>query len=698
MRRRGRASREWGALRSDVDLTKEQIEDRAHQLLDQMNLTEKTGQMSGDIPLLQGLTWLFMAYNDRPVPAGENQRLSIPGIRFSDGPRGVVMNQSTCFPVAMARGASWDTALEERIGEAIGVEARSQGANLVASVCINLLRHPAWGRAQETYGEDTHHLGEMGAAAVRGIQRHIMACAKHFAANSIENSRLWVDIRMDERTLREVYLPHFKRCVDEGLAAVMAAYNKVNGHYCAHNRHLLKDILKGEWGFEGFVMSDFVYGVHHATAANAGLDMEMPFDTHFGRRLRKLVREGTVSEKTVDEAVLRILRQKIRFAQVGQTGAYRRDRVLSREHKALAREAARKSIVLLRNQVLPGSTKRSLPFRFADIKTLAVIGRLATAPNIGDNGSSRVRPPYVVTALEGIREAAPQSMEILHCYGRSLDRAAATARRADAAVVIVGYTEKDEGERILRKGGDRKILTLRPNDEALILRVAAENPNTVVVLIGGSAIITEAWRERVAAILMAWYPGMEGGYALADILFGKVNPSAKLPCSFPASESLLPPFNNRAKSVKYGYFHGYRLTDKEGHTPAFPFGYGLSYTTFAFSDLRLDKEEVGAKGRLKVSVNVTNSGHVAGEEVVQLYIGCERSTVPRPVKELKGFSKVHLDPGETKRVEFSVKARQLAYYDEQAKHWKTEPGDYRMYVGSSSRTEDLLSARFRIHG
>ena len=698
MSKKDTVARGWGALKSDVPLTEEQIEDKARHFLDQMTLAEKTGQMSGDLPLLQGVTWLFMAYNDRPVPAGENERLSIPGIRFSDGPRGVVLNQSTCFPVAMARGASWDTSLEERIGEAMGVEARSQGANLVASVCINVLRHPAWGRAQETYGEDPYHLGEMGAAAVRGIQRHIMACVKHFAANNIENSRLWVDIRMDERTLREVYLPHFRRCVEEGAAVVMSAYNKVNGHYCAHNHHLLRDILKNEWGFRGFVMSDFVYGVHDATAANAGLDMEMPFDTHFGKQLRQLVQEGKVLEETIDEAVLRILRQKIRFAQVGQASVYRHDRVLSKEHKALAREAAHKSMVLLKNDAASHTKHILLPFRSKDIKRLAVIGRLATVSNIGDNGSSRVRPPYVVTPLEGIRAAAPQGMEILHCYGRSLDRAAKTARQANAAVVIVGYTEKDEGERILRRGGDRKTLTLSPADEALILRVAAENPNTAVVLMGGGAIVTEVWRKKVAAILMAWYPGMEGGHALADILFGKVNPSARLPCSFPRSESQLPPFDNRAKALEYGYFHGYRLMDKEGHKPAFPFGFGLSYTTFAFNDLRIDKEEVGSKGTLRIHVDVTNTGHVAGEEVVQIYVGCESPSVPRPLKELKGFSKVHLDPGQTRRVDFSIGVRQLAYYDTKSKSWIVELGNYRVHVGPSSRREDLLTAQFRVHG
>ncbi len=244
-------------------LTNEQIDEKARHLLTLMSLKEKIQQMSGCTPLFPGLFEVWLAYNMRPLPAGENARLSVPAICFSDGPRGVVMNHSTCFPVTMARGASWDTALEERIGDAMGVEARSLGANFMGSVCINLLRHPAWGRSQETYGEDPYHLGEMGAALVRGIQRHAMACVKHFAANSIENSRWHVDVRMNERTLREVYLPHFKGCVDEGAAAVMTAYNKVNGHYCGHNSHLLRDILKKEWGFRGLVMSDFVLGIRN---------------------------------------------------------------------------------------------------------------------------------------------------------------------------------------------------------------------------------------------------------------------------------------------------------------------------------------------------------------------------------------------------------------------------------------------------
>ncbi len=698
MTRAKRVPGEWGALKADVVLSKGQVEERAKHLLAQMNLKEKVRQMSGDTPLVSGVAWLFVGYNRRPIPAGENRRLSIPGIRFSDGPRGVVVYRSTCFPVSMARGASWDIELEERIGDAMGVEARSQGANLLGNVCINVLRHPAWGRAQETYGEDPFHLGEMGAASVRGVQRHIMACVKHYAANSIENARFRVDVRMNERTLREVYSPHFKRCVDEGAAVVMSAYNKVNGHYCGHNRHLLRDILKSEWGFQGFVVSDFMWGIRSAGAAAAGLDLEMPFTVHFGKKLVKLVREGKFPEDVVDEAVLRILRQKIRFAQAGESERYNPQAVVSAAHKALAREAAQKSMVLLKNERTGGDDHRVLPIDVARVKRLAVIGKLAAVPNIGDTGSSMVRPPYVVTPLVGLRRTAPEDCRITYNDGKNTGRAVDAARGADTVVVIVGNTRKDEGEYLFHRSGDRDALTLKPRDEALILRIAAANPKTVVVLMGGSAVVTESWREKVPAVLMAWYPGMEGGNALADILFGKVSPSAKLPCSFPRSESQLPFFDKRAKSIEYGYFHGYRLMDKEGHEPAFPFGFGLSYTTFAYRDLRLDGTEIPTDGTLRVSVDVTNTGGVAGEEVVQLYVGYEGSQVERCLKELKGFAKVHLAPGETKPVVFALPARRLAYYDEQRANWVIEPITYTVYVGPSSRAQELLSAQFSVGG
>ncbi len=691
---------EWGILKPSKPLSKRRIDEKARDLMSQMSLAEKIHQMSGDIPLVLGTIEMQLAYNRRPYPAGENTRLGIPGIRFSDGPRGVVMYNSTCFPVTMARGATWDTDLEERVGDAIGVEARSQGANFFGGVCINLLRHPAWGRAQETYGEDPFQLGEMGAALVRGVQRHIMACVKHFATNSMENARFKVDVRISERALREIYLPHFKRCIDEGAASVMSAYNKVNGEYCGHSRHLLRDILKNEWGFDGFVISDFLLGIRKTIdAVEGGMDIEMPFTWHFGKKLYKQVKCGRVNEALIDDAVLRILRQKIRFAQTGEPDRYGKHAVVCDAHKKLAREVAQKSIVLLKNeQAGKNRNPPLLPIDPLKISKIAVIGRLAIAKNIGDSGSSMVRPPYVVTPLEGIRGVLESNIKITYNNGKNIQSAAKQAGTADIAIIIAGYTHRHEGEYIPipPKGGDREFLSLRAHDEKLIGQVASKNPKTVVVMIGGSAIITENWRRKVPSILMAWYPGMEGGHAIADILFGKVNPSGKLPCVFPKSEKHLPFFDKKAKSIEYGLYHGYRLLDRNDHKPAFPFGFGLSYTTFEYANIGLDKSEIGVDDEVRIRVDITNTGNYTGEEVTQLYVGYENPSVERPVKELKGFTKTWLNPADTKQIEFVLTSDQLAYYCKDRLSWVVEQGLYRLFVGPSSRPEDLLETQLRI--
>ncbi len=691
---------EWGSLTVDQPLSKDQIEVKAKSLLAEMSLEEKISQMSADTPYLTGMFEMVRAYNTHPLPAGENLRLGIPGVRFSDGPRGVVMYHSTCFPVSMGRGASWDVELEERIGDAIGVEARSQGANYFGGVCINLLRHPAWGRAQETYGEDTYHLGEMGAALVRGVQRHIMACIKHYACNSMENARFKVDVQAGERTLQEVYLPHFKRCVDEGAASVMSAYNQVDGAYCGHNKHLLRDILKDQWGFEGFVLSDFIWGIRDAKAAAlGGLDIEMPFQMHYKRNLRKLVERGEVPVELIDDAVLRILRQKVRFAQVGEPERYGPQAVVSAEHVALAREAAAKSVVLLKNDPVADG-KAVLPVDLSTVKKIALIGQLGAVPNTGDRGSSNVRPPYVITPYDGIRSAAMEAgVEMVFNGGNKISEAAQAAAAADVAVIVAGYTHKDEGEYVdspFSFGGDRDLLTLKPHDEALIQAVAAANPNTVVVMVGGSAVITENWREQVPAMLMAWYTGMEGGNALADILFGKVNPSGHLPVSFPKSLDDLPFFDKNAAQISYDLYHGYRLLDKKGAEPAFAFGFGLSYTTFAVKNLGLDRSTAGADDVVTACVDVSNTGDRAGEVVVQLYAGFPDAGIDRPSRELKGFSKLHLEPGETRPVSIALPVRKLSYYDVEGSAWVVTPGAYQVLVGLSSRPADLLEAKIAV--
>ena len=685
----------------DIDppesLSQAQIETKAKNILSKMSLEEKIHQMSGDIPFFPGILELGFAYNTRPYPAGANLRLGIPPILFSDGPRGIVVGHSTCFPVSMARGATWDVELEERIGDAIGTEARSQGINFFAGICINLLRHPAWGRAQETYGEDPHLLGEMGTAMIRGVQRHVMGCVKHYAANSMEDARFKVNVMINERALHEVYLPHFKRCVDQGVASVMTAYNKVNGEYCGHNGHLIQEILKTRWGFKGFVVSDFVWGLREAEAAvKAGMDLEMPLVMHYRKKLKSLAERSVVSMTLIDESVLRILKQKIRFASIGEPHRYNKEVVAGPTHRALTLEAAQKSIVLLKNEFIQGSGKKLLPLNVNHLHRILVLGKLAKEPNIGDKGSSQVRPAGVITPYQGIQSLAGKFSEIEYDNGQNLRRAENKARNAEATIIVAGLTFREEGENLRWRGGDRESLTLNTADEILIQAISKVNPRTIVVLMGGSAIITEAWREEVPAIVMTWYPGMEGGHAIADVLFGKVNPSGKLPCTFPKSTDQLPFFAKDADSIEYGLYHGYRLIDKNGYGPAFPFGFGLSYTTFRYSDLEVYQAQVGIDGRAQLSVVVTNTGEVEGDEIVQLYVGCENSRVDRPVKELRGFQRIRISPSQSKKVYFELPVKQLAYYDEEQKSFIVEPTDYQIYVGSSSRNKDLLKRSISI--
>jgi len=683
----------WNEL---AGLSVEEIEKKAREILARMTLDQKVHQMSGDGPFVRGSIDMLKRYNKEPYVAGEDKDLGIKGIHFADGPRGVVMGKSTCFPVSMARGASFDPELEERIGDVIGIEGRSQGANFFGGVCINLLRHPAWGRAQETYGEDPFLLGIMGSALVRGTQKHVMACAKHFAANSMENARFKVDINIDERTLREVYLPHFRKCVEAGVASLMSAYNKVNGEHCGHNSHLLRDILKKDWNFKGFVISDFTLGVRDARAGvNGGLDIEMPFGWKMKPgKLVKLVKKGEISEKHIDEAVIRILRQKLLFNLDRDPDLYNQAKVACKEHVQLALEAARKSTVLLKND------NQLLPLDRQDLKKIAVIGKLADKENTGDMGSSKVYPPHVITPFQGIKNAAGENVEVISDDGRKIDRAKKLARDADVVIIVAGYTHEEEGEYIptpgFTKGGDRDSLALTPHDEKLISALSDDNPDCTVILEGGSAIMTETWNEKVPAILMAWYPGMEGGTALGEIIFGDTNPSGKLPVVFPENQDQLPFFDKDTKKIDYGYYHGYRLMDKQDNRAAFAFGYGLSYTTYSYANPSVDKEEIVNNGAVTISIDVTNTGNRAGEEIVQLYIGYRNSAVDRPVKDLKGFQRVALNPGETKTVNMLLSATDLAYYDVTTKGWKIEPIDYIVHVGSSSRKEDLLTTTFKV--
>ena len=688
------------------DVDDEELDGIVDGLMARMSLQEKVEQLSGDggFPLLIRLGAMVLLYGRFPnMYAGRNERRGIPPLSFSDGPRGVVVGKATCFPVAMARGASWDVELEARVGDALGQEVRAVGANYFGGLCINLLRHPGWGRAQETYGEDPHHLGEMGVALLTAVQRHnVMACAKHFALNSIENSRFYVDVTLDDRTAHEVYLPHFRCCVDAGVASVMSAYNKARGRWCGHSDWLLDEVLRRDWGFEGFVTSDWLWGIHDTVEpALAGMDVEMPRTKHYGRKLLAAVRDGSVPTSVIDRNARRVVRTKLRTVTRDDPQAYPRELIACDRHRALAREAAEKSMVLLRND---GDV---LPFDCNAVRKLAVIGELAEAPNTGDRGSSRVSPPDVVTFLDGLREFLGDRGEVVFDRGRDLDRARAAADGADAVVLVVGRRPDDEGENLnsnhrpgesrrVSRGGDRDSLRLRPSEEALIADLAPRHANCVVVLVGGSAIVVEPWRASAPAILMAWYPGMAGGTALARILFGEVNPSGRLPFTVPVDSSQLPPFDPAAPTAEYGYFHGYTWMENQRLRPAYPFGFGLSYTRFAFEALELEQPEIPIDGEVVARVTVRNVGERVGSVVAQCYVGFPESAVERPAKLLRGFTKVSLDPGESHQLTLRVPARSLAWFDPASREWVVESVRHTLWVGSSSDDTDLHRVEFRL--
>lgn len=690
------------------NLTYQEADEIAVDLVSQMTFEEKLGQMTGDMSFLDiasGLTSVLVFETIPIVASGENERLNIPPFTFTDGPRGVVVTEATAFPVAMARGATWDRDLEFQVGDAIGKEARAAGANYFGGVCINLLRHPAWGRAQETFGEDPWHLGKMGVSLISGVQQHnVMACAKHYALNSIEESRFKVDVSVDERTLREVYLPHFKMAVDADVASIMSAYNKVRGEFAGHNRYLLTEILRNEWNFEGFVTSDWLFGLRDGVkGVNAGMDVEMPLDQQYTpEKLNPALESGEISIDQIDVMVRRVVRTKLLYITNTDSQEYADEILASEEHQQLALEVAEKSMVLLKND------NDILPLSVAEIESLAVIGELADSDHTGDRGSSGTHPPYIITILDGLQDYSNGSFEVIYNDGTDIESAIQTAERADAVVYVVGYKSEDEGEYITSgdpevapenqwgEGGDRPNLFLKPHDQNLLMESLPVNQNSVVTLIGGSGIMTNNWDQLTPSILMAWYPGMMGGEALANILFGKVNPSGKLPLSIPKDEDHLPFFQADTDSIHYGYYHGYTLLEKNNIEPAYPFGFGLSYTNFEYSNLQLDKNQLSVSDTLWVSVDVTNTGDMTGEEVVQLYIGFENSMVERPVKLLRGFEKERLNPRQTKSIRIPVAAKDLAWYNPDDKAWEVENMQYSVFIGGSSRSEGLLQSDFTI--
>ena len=648
----------------------------ARDLYARLEEDERLWLLDGDSEFWEGLA-LFRSegYNRTPIVHGAVDRLGLPGTRFVDGPRGCVAGAATAFPVSMARGATWDISLEERVGDVIGREIRALGGNFFGGVCINLPRHPAWGRIQETYGDDPYHLGEFGAALTRGAQRWVMACVKHYAVNSMENARFTVDVTVDEATLHDVYLPHFRRVAEQGAAAVMAAYNSVNGEWCGQNTYLLTTVLRDDWGWEGLTGTDFIWGLRDgAKALNAGMDLEEPFRHGRAQHLRRQLGAGETTWAMVERAGVRLIESQLRSYAGREPDDPPPSVVANDAARALAREVAARSVVLLKNDPVDGAPV--LPLDRAAVRSVALIGRLATAPNMGDHGSSDVRPPSHVTPLDGLRAAFPTaSVQVVDADDPQA--AAAAAAEADVALVVVGYDFRDEGEYMGpdiaiesragvalpsvpdelpqgltrgpwregdpgQVGGDRASLTLRPViDEEIIEAVAGANPRTVVAMVAAGAVLTESWRARVPALLMMWYAGMEGGHALADVVTGAHNPSGRLPFSVPTAAEHLPFFDRDATTITYDRFHGQRLLDKLGVRAAFPHGFGLSYTTFELRHVELAGRDSGGA---TLRVEVANTGPRDGIHVVQVYGSASRGPYAGE-QFLVGFAPVFVRAG-----------------------------------------------------
>ncbi|QIL91251.1 hypothetical protein GNX18_16770 [Microbulbifer sp. SH-1] len=710
----------------------------ALQLVQDLTLEEKISMLSGDMEFYRGMHALIKedCYHNKPFLAAANKRLGIPGLAFVDGPRGVVLKGgATCFPVTMARGATWNPQLEERVGEVIGKELRALGGNLFGGVCINLLRHPSWGRAQETYGEDPMHVGILGAALTRGVERHALACVKHFAANSIENARFQVNVNISKRALHEMYLPHFKRCIDAGASAVMTAYNSVNDAWCGENRELLVDILKDRWKFTGFVLSDFVFGVRDPKKSKEnGLDLEMPFSMVWGSNLLDLVKCGEISESQLDSSLVRLITPQLGLSNGDN---YKKNLLENFDHRAIAKEAACQGMVLLKNsnQVLPLSKSDEI----------VVLGKLADTPNLGDRGSSDCRPDYVITPLEGLRNLARSNIQ----HFENIDNAEIchSVSKADSVIVVVGYTYLDEGEHIeppqlsdfarqippppaiswiftnsftknlwpkinkkilrykdkknkknnpsgksrLGKGGDRISLGLSEKDVHLIEQACLLNDRVVVAVMSGSAVTMEEWRDFPQGILMMWYPGMEGGNAFAELVFGDRTPSGKLPFVIPKYSKQLPSFDKDAKEITYDLWHGYRKLDADNNIPAFPFGFGLSYNEYTYTDIKVSSESVYADEVIQITLSIFNNGQFKGEEVVQIYVNVPCSSVDRPSSELKAFKRVAVEAMSSTTTSIDIYVHDLAYFDEESDNFVVEPTDYILTAARFAGDPDGIS-------
>ena len=644
-------------------------------------------------------------------------RLNIPGLMTDDGPLGVredvlegwgsanlKTDSATFFPNGSALAATWNPALSYDYGHAMGEEARARKKYIMLAPAFNIARTPLNGRTYEYLSEDPFLNARLAVQSVKGIQsQHIAACVKHYALNNQEIERDRVSVEIDERAMQEIYLPAFKATIIEGNAwTIMSAYNKLRGVYCSENPYLLKTILKDQWGFKGIVISD--WGGTHSTvkAANNGLDLEMgsrpPYNTYyFADPLLKAVKEGKVTVATIDEKVSRILWVMYHTTLSTNPPA---GSINTAAHSKTAYNIAAESVVLLKNE------KHLLPLNTAKIKSVAIIGDNAIhTHHLGGFGAG-VKAKYEITPLKGLENKLDKNTSIKFAQGYRavvkskenvnaietskadpalIAEAAALAKSSELTILFVGGNRDYESE-----SRDRPDLSLPFGEQQLVDAVLAANSNTIIVVIGGAPYDINKIKQQNSTIVWSWYNGSENGNALADVLTGKVNPSGKLPFTFPDELKQSPAHalnaypGDSVETYKEGILVGYRWFDTKKITPLYPFGYGLSYTSYIYAGLKTDKSSYKTNETITASLNVANTGNYSGKEIVQLYVSKSNSAVARADKELKAFTKVMVNKGGSSEVKLSIPVKDLAYYDTKTAKWVVEPGVYKILVGSSS--------------
>ncbi len=697
-----------------TDKEKVQMEKRIEKLIKKMTLEEKVGLLHG---------------NSKFYVAGV-ERLGIPEWSLSDGPHGVraeinrhdwayagwINDSASYFPTGTAFSAAWNSELAYRRGEVLGEEARWRKKDVLLGPGVNIIRSPLCGRNFEYMSEDPYMNSVLAVAYIKGLQSRDVACSvKHFAVNNQETNRTTVDVECSERALREIYLPAFKAAVQEGGAlTVMAAYNKFRGEFCAENNYLVRKILRNEWGFDGVYVTD--WGAAHSTVPSmeAGLDLEMGTlidkyeDWYYANPLIEAVKSGKIPMSLVDEKVGDVLRVMIKTNVLDPKKRFGPGSMNTKEHQQATYDAAAEAIVLLKNQ------NNLLPLDFSSIKSLAVIGDNATRKHSNGGLSSEIKAVYEVTPLEALRAKWGDKVDIRFAQGYEklstfvegsnngqssgtfssktqesdalLKEAVEVARTSDVALLVCGLNHDYDTESF-----DRLNMDIPYGQVELIQEVVKANPRTIVVMIAGSPLNMAAVDICSPAIVWAWFNGMEGGNALVDVLSGKVNPSGKMPFTTPVSLDQSPAHalgNFPGRDLKVNYEEdilvGYRWFDTKGLPVVYPFGYGLSYTTFNYSNLNTDKKTYDQADTIQATFTLTNTGDREGAEVAQLYVSDPVCSVMRPVKELKGFKKVFLKPGESRRITLDIPVSSLAFYSEAQSQFVVEPGEFILQLGASA--------------